>query len=149
MKVFLYSIILIILIIIIYIFNHQNNTKYNTKRQLITELVPLECDLNKSDCYFDFDDKKVLVSFVSKPLIAMDENTLKIKNLGDFKKLNAKIYGLNMYMGDIVPTFIKNDDNYEAKIRLSSCATKTMRYRIEFFDDNKAIDFYFDFDLIQ
>ncbi|MBX1885424.1 hypothetical protein [Campylobacter peloridis] len=117
------------------------------KRELLTTLPPLQCDLNLQDCSYDFRGKQVLINLNPKPIAAMVELDLNITNLGDFKKLNARVYGLNMYMGDIVPKFKKNANSYHAKLVLSSCTLDIMRFRIELFNDDKPLDFYFDFDV--
>ncbi|OCX43482.1 hypothetical protein A7X81_00815 [Campylobacter ornithocola] len=124
--------------------NSSNNEK---KRELITTLTPLACDLNIQECEYIFKNKKVLVNLNPKPIITLNELDLNITNLGDFKKLNARVYGLNMYMGDIVPQFKKINNTYHAKLVLSSCTLDTMRFRIELFDDETPLDFYFDFDV--
>ncbi|MBM0637008.1 hypothetical protein LNU06_02435 [Campylobacter sp. VicNov18] len=110
--------------------------------------IPLKCDLNLKDCKYIFNGKEILVSLGPKPLQALSPLDLKIKNLGDYKNLALKIYGLNMYMGQISPKLHKlNQTDYESKIVLASCVLDTMRFRAEFTQDDKPIGFYFDFDL--
>lgn len=125
-------------------------TKEDTtpKRALIKELNALACDLNTQDCSFDFKGKKVLVKTNLKPILALEEFKLIVENLGKYEKLNARIYGLNMYMGDMIPSFEATSLNsYEANVVLSACVLDIMRFRVEFFDGNEPIGFYFDFDL--
>ncbi|TXE89141.1 hypothetical protein FPD38_02460 [Campylobacter volucris] len=129
-----------------YFYNNPTNNLYK-KRELITTLTPLQCDLNIQECEYNFNGKKILISLNPKPITSMSELDLNISNLGDFDKLNARVYGLNMYMGDIVPNFKKINNSYHTKLVLSSCTLDTMRFRIELFDDEKPLNFYFDFDV--
>lgn len=118
------------------------------KRELIKELTPLSCDLNIQACEYEFKGRKVRVEFKEKPLQALIENELLVENLGEFEDLNAKIYGLNMYMGDIVPHFEQVEQgSYKANVVPSACVIDTMRFRVEFFSAKEAVDFYFDFDI--
>lgn len=118
------------------------------RRVLIKELTPLTCDLNEQACEYEFKGQKVRVEFKEKPIQALVENELLVENLGQFKNLSAKIYGLNMYMGDVVPHFEKmNQHSYKANVVPSACVIDTMRFRVEFFDKEKPIQFYFDFDI--
>ncbi|MBT0824874.1 hypothetical protein KJQ78_06345 [Campylobacter lari] len=126
---------------------YTNSSNIGKKRELITTLTPLTCDLNTQECEYNFKDKKVLVNLNPKPIATLNELDLNITNLGEFKKLNARVYGLNMYMGDIVPQFKKINNTYHAKLVLSSCTLDIMRFRIELFDDETPLDFYFDFDV--
>ncbi|MCV3509113.1 hypothetical protein L8W69_07770 [Campylobacter sp. CNRCH_2016_3089] len=128
-----------------YFYTNSSNT--GKKRELITILTPLTCDLNIQECEYNFKDKKVLVNLNPKPITTLNELDLNITNLGEFKKLNARVYGLNMYMGDIVPQFKKINNTYHAKLVLSSCTLDIMRFRIKLFDDETPLGFYFDFDV--
>ncbi|WP_291952529.1 hypothetical protein [Campylobacter sp.] len=143
-KLFIFAIAIIILIAMAYTYTKNNQEK---KRELITTLNPLHCDLNIQDCNYDFNGQKVSVSLNPKPISSMSELKLIINNLGNFNNLNARVYGLNMYMGDIIPKFKKINNSYQAKLVLSSCTLDIMRFRIEFFENEKALDFYFDFDV--
>ncbi|MBS4407042.1 hypothetical protein [Campylobacter vulpis] len=107
----------------------------------------LSCDLNIKDCVFDFKGKKINIFLNPKPLQAMQELDLKIENLDFYENLSLKIYGLNMFMGEIKPRLIYKNSHYEAKILLSVCTLDTMRYRAEFFKDDKPLGFHFDFEL--
>ncbi|EIQ0611132.1 hypothetical protein LUL41_001705, partial [Campylobacter jejuni] len=110
--------------------------------------TPLTCDLNVKDCTYSFNNKKVLISLNPKPLQSLDVTNLKIVNLGNYNNLGIKIYGLNMYMGEIKPKIHRlNSTDYESKIVLAACLLDTMRFRVEFMDNNKPIGFYFDFEL--
>ncbi|MCR2056124.1 hypothetical protein CHLV4088_01645 [Campylobacter helveticus] len=120
-------------------FNGDKNFSNNTE--------PLICDLNIQDCTFEFKDKKIRVSLNPKPLQAMDVLDLKIENLDFYKNLSLKIYGLNMFMGEIKPKLIYENSYYKAKLVLSTCVLDTMRYRAQFFKDNKPLGFHFDFEL--
>lgn len=118
------------------------------KRELIKELTPLSCDLNEKPCEYEFKGRKVRVEFKEKPIQALIENELFVENLGEYKNLSAKIYGLNMYMGDVVPSFERVGQNsYKASVVPSACVIETMRFRVEFFDKKKPVEFYFDFDI--
>lgn len=109
---------------------------------------PLGCDLNLQDCTYKFKDKEVFVSLNPKPLQALDITYLKIKNLDGYENLKLKIYGLNMFLGELKPKLIKLENgNYESKIVLSPCTLDVMRFRAEFMQDEKPIGFYFDFEL--
>lgn len=110
-------------------------------------LKPLKCDLNTKDCYFNFKNKKILVSINPKPINAFDVLNLKIQNLPNYKNPKIIIYGLNMYMGDITPKINKiSNDTYEINFMLSQCTLETMRYRVQILDNDKK-EFYFDFDV--
>lgn len=126
----------------------MTNEQGGKKRELIKELTPLPCDLNIQACEYDFKGRKVKVEFKEKPIQGLIENELVIENLGEFKNLNARIYGLNMYMGDIVPHFEQfNQHSYKASVVPSACVIDTMRFRVDFFENKKPIKFFFDFDL--
>ncbi|QOR00789.1 hypothetical protein [Campylobacter sp. 2014D-0216] len=128
-----------------YFYTHMPST--GKKRELITTLTPLDCDLNQQSCEYNFKNQKVLISLTPKPIMALNELDLNITNLGNYPQLNARVYGLNMYMGDIVPRFKKINNTYHAKLVLSSCTLDIMRFRIELFDNEDPLDFYFDFDV--
>lgn len=118
------------------------------KRELIKDLSPLACDLSIQACEYEFNKQRVRVEFKNKPLLELVENELVIENLGEFNELNARIYGLNMYMGDLVPSFEKiNENSYKTDLLLGACVLDTMRFRVEFFEGKKPLDFYFDFDM--
>lgn len=114
-----------------------------------TEALPsLSCDLNVESCTYDFKDRKVLVSMDPKPIQSLEVTNLKIKNLGNYENLKIRIYGLNMFMGDIMPKVNKvNETDYESKLVLAACVLELMRFRAEVLEDDKPIGFYFDFDL--
>lgn len=122
------------------------------KRELIPteKLEALGCDLNQKACEYEFKGQKVVLEFRDKPLQVMQENKLFVKNLGEFKALNARLYGLNMYMGDLVPSFEKiGEKEYKTALVLSFCPLEKMRYRLEFFENDTALDFYVDFDVLR
>ncbi|EJQ5726076.1 hypothetical protein NZY91_002098, partial [Campylobacter coli] len=80
-------------------------------------LSPLSCDLNIENCTYSFKDREVLISMDPKPLQSLEITNLKIKNLGNYKNLKIKIYGLNMFMGDIMPRVTKiNETDYESRL---------------------------------
>ncbi|MBZ7986555.1 hypothetical protein [Campylobacter canadensis] len=145
MKKIFILLFVIIFIAIVIIFYPKQNFK---KRELITELTPLECNLNKEHCFLEFNNKKIEIYFQKQPLEIMVENTLHIKNLGKIDNLNARFYGLNMYMGDIVEEFSsKNNKDYYADLVFSACAENIMRYRLELFSGEKSLNLYIDFDV--
>ncbi|MBZ7994040.1 hypothetical protein AVCANL279_01255 [Campylobacter canadensis] len=145
MKKIFILLFVIIFIAIVIIFYPKQNFK---KRELITELTPLECNLNKEHCFLEFNNKEIEIYFQKQPLEIMVENTLHIKNLGKIDNLNARFYGLNMYMGDIVEEFSsKNNKDYYADLVFSACAENIMRYRLELFSGEKSLNLYIDFDV--
>lgn len=111
------------------------------------KISPLICDLNEKDCEFDFKGKKIFVEFGPKALQALEISKLRVFGLDEFDELELKIYGLNMYMGDIWPRLVKNDGVFEADVLLGACVLELMRFRAEFLQNGEPIGFYFDFDL--
>ncbi|EOC5017608.1 hypothetical protein ACI4X4_000063 [Campylobacter upsaliensis] len=120
---------------------------FDKNKNFTNAITPLTCDLNIEDCIFDFNNKKIRIFLNPKPLQAMQELDLKIENLDFYENLSLKIYGLNMFMGEIKPRLIYKNSHYEAKILLSACTLDTMRYRAQFFKDDKPLGFHFDFEL--
>ncbi len=128
--------------------SRPTNATAGKKRVIIKELTPLKCNLNETPCEYEFQGRKVRVEFRDKPILAMVENELLIENLGDFGALDMRIYGLNMFMGDITPRLKPLPHGaYKASVVLSSCVVKVMRFRAEFFKGEKQLDFHFDFDV--
>ena len=128
--------------------SRPTNSAAGKKRVIIKELTPLKCNLNETPCEYEFQGRRVRVEFKDKPILAMVENELVIENLGDFGALDMRIYGLNMYMGDITPRLkALPRGTYKANVVLSSCVVKVMRFRAEFFKGEKQLDFHFDFDV--
>lgn len=117
------------------------------KRELIKELNPLACDLNKTECVINYKGKDISFDIEPKPLKVLEESKIIIKNLDEIKDLNARLYGLNMYMGDIVGEFERVNNEYLANIVFSTCAENTMRYRLELFSKDKSLDLFIDFDV--
>ncbi len=108
----------------------------------------LSCDLNVKDCTYTFKDKEIRVFLSPKPLQAMDITYLRVENLDAYEDLKLKIYGLNMFLGEIKPKLKRLENGvYESKIVLSSCILDIMRFRAEFLQEDKPIGFYFDFDV--
>lgn len=140
---------LVVFVGLFFAYNNYQKPKQGFKRELITELLPLECDLAKNPCEYDFNGKKILIDITPRPIYMLEELTIKIKNLDKYEHLNAQIYGLNMYMGTISDEFecMENGD-YETKVLLSTCQTKIMRFRLELFDGEKSIGLFGDFDVI-
>ncbi|WP_267525331.1 hypothetical protein [Campylobacter sp. MG1] len=139
--------VIIICLVIIFILGFIFYPKNTTKRELITELTPLECDLNKSACQVNYKNKKIIFEFDEKPLKILKETKVIIKNLEKFDNLNAKLYGLNMYMGDIISEFEYINNEYVGTLVFSSCIESTMRYRFELFDGKKELGIFIDFDV--
>lgn len=142
MKKFLFLFALIILSGLY--FSYDNVSK---KRELIHELTPLKCDLNKTSCEVDFKGNKIIFEINPKPLRVLEESKVIIKNLPKYEKLNARLYGLNMYMGDIIAEFDYIDGVYKGDIVFSSCIESTMRYRLELFDEDTSLGIFIDFDV--
>lgn len=147
------KVILLVLFFIIIITGAYFTVNYDEifssyrKRELLSVLTPLKCDLNKQACKYLFKGHEVSVEFSPKPVPNLEEISLSIKNLGNYKDLNAKVYGLNMYMGTLVPKFLKTGLDYKAELFLSSCVLNIMRYRFEFFNKQEPIGFHFDIDI--
>lgn len=121
---------------------------YNKQSSIKEEALAFYCDLSNKDCEFLLNGKKIFIKSSEKPIIPMDEFELFIENLGEYKNLRAKIFGLNMYMGDIFVDFDKIDKNsYKANILLSSCPLDVMIYRILLFNGDKKLDIAFDFEV--
>ncbi|TKX33480.1 hypothetical protein [Campylobacter taeniopygiae] len=141
----LFSIIFFALILLVFYFIlNQNISK---KEPHINSLKSLNCDLNVNDCAYKLKDKQIIISLNPKPIKSLQNTKLLIKNLGTYENLELKIYGLNMFMGEIKPKIYKiNKTDYESQFILSSCSMHTMRFRAELLDNNKSI-FHFDFDL--
>lgn len=103
------ALILLVGVVAWAIFYQLKNGDTPRKNIATKDLLPLVCDLNLNPCEFEFRGKKVRIDFKEKPVQSMVENELTIENLGDFKDLNARIYGLNMFMGEISPKFTRID----------------------------------------
>lgn len=103
------ALILLVGVVAWAIFYQLKNGDTPRKNIATKDLLPLICDLNLNPCEFEFRGKKVRIDFKEKPVQSMVENELIIENLGDFKDLNARIYGLNMFMGEISPKFTRID----------------------------------------
>lgn len=129
--------------LVFYIFQIPNSN--STKRELIKELNALECDLNKNECKYK--DTDIVFSIEPKPLKPLQESKIIIKNLAYIKDLNARLYGLNMYMGNIVGEFERINDEYVGNIVFSVCTEDTMRYRLELFSGEKSLGIFMDFDV--
>lgn len=148
MKKFAFILAFAVVIILSYLIFDFYTLK-DSQKAIKTDLsIPLLCDLNIQDCKYNFKGREVLISLNPKPLQSLDVTNLKVVNLGDYKNLGIKIYGLNMYMGEIKPKVHPlNSTDYESKIVLAACVLDTMRFRVEFMDNDKPIGFYFDFEL--
>ena len=74
--------------------------------------------------------------------------TLKVEGLnGQYKNLNARIYGLNMDMGTIKANLENRGNLYIGTVVLSSCVVEVMNYRLELYDGDKQLGIYIDFNL--
>ncbi|RAZ52668.1 hypothetical protein [Campylobacter hyointestinalis] len=108
----------------------------------------ITCDLNLDSCSVQKDGKTITFSFYPRPLSAMTPVTLKVEGLGgEYKNLNAQIYGINMDMGTIKAALEKRSNIYMGSIVLSSCVVTVMNYRLELYDGDKPLGIYIDFDL--
>lgn len=139
------KIILVALVLLGLFFLIPNSN--SKKRELIKELSPLACDLNQTECVVNYKGKDISFNIEPKPLKVLEESKIIIKNLDEIKDLNARLYGLNMYMGDIVGEFERIDNEYLANIVFSTCAENTMRYRLELFSKDKSLGLFIDFDV--
>ncbi|TQR34744.1 hypothetical protein DMB92_01040 [Campylobacter sp. MIT 99-7217] len=149
-KIFPLLIFALVLIFAFLMLKNYQTEQNQGKRELIDtkNLQSLSCDLNQKSCEYNFKERQIFVEFQKKPIQSLDENILYIKNLGNYNHLNAKIYALNMYMGEIIPEFEKiNHEDYKSSIVISTCPLDLMRYRAELFDGDKPLGFYFDFDV--
>ena len=118
------------------------------KRELIKELSPLACDLNATSCKLMYKNKELEVSLSPRPIMVLDELELRIRGLDEIKGLQAAIYGLNMYMGDVVGEFERQESgDYVASVVLSSCALPIMRFRLELLQGDRPLGSYIDFDV--
>ncbi|EMS8465101.1 hypothetical protein V5B85_000477 [Campylobacter coli] len=89
-----------------------------------------------------------MVSAYPKPIKIFKNTAIKVSNFPFDPNLKIKIYGLNMFMGDIMPRVTKiNETDYESRLVLAACVLEVMRFRAEVFEDDKPIGFHFDFDL--
>ncbi len=110
--------------------------------------IPLKCDLNVEDCNFSFRDRKITITLEPKPIQALKATHLRIENLESFGNLELKIYGLNMFMGEMHVGLKRLDDgSYGGEIFPAACFLDTMRFRAELLDGTKPLGFYFDFEV--
>lgn len=88
------------------------------------------CLINAQVCEIDG------VKIYSKlPMSSMKELPLMIENLDSSMDLiSARIYGLNMDMGEVNVVFkrIDGSNNFETKVFLSACVYGEMLYKLEF-----------------
>lgn len=139
MKKTAFSMILSILIGAIFAFLLIKKDEILTKKN-ITDFN-ISCDLNLQDCEFN----GVLFSLNPRPVFTMTPTLLEISNLkGDFKNLNAQIYGVNMEMGTIKANFKKFGEIYRTNVVFSACVVAKMIYRIEIFDGDKSLGIFAD-----
>lgn len=144
MKKYVILIVVLVITLTTYFSLYSKNTG---KRELITDLTPLECDLNKQPCSVNYKGKNIIFDFVDRPLVILKETKIIIKNLDKVDNLSAKLYGLNMYMGDIISEFDYLNKEYVGNIVFSSCIETTMRYRLELFSNDKSLGIFIDFDV--
>lgn len=112
-------------------------------------LVELPCDLNKQNCNVKYKGKLIDFSFQQKPLVAMKENKILIKNLPNNMNLSLKLKGINMDMGTITTPLKEKNGVYSSDIVLSACILNTMRYEAEIYQDNRPLGVKIKFDLNQ
>ncbi|WP_086302827.1 hypothetical protein [Campylobacter vicugnae] len=121
---------------------------YNDQTQKISADSNITCDLNTQNCNISYKGKEIGFSFYPRPLEAMVPLTLKVEELnGQYKNLNARIYGLNMDMGTIKANLENRGNLYIGTVVLSSCVVEVMNYRLELYDGDKQLGIYIDFNL--
>lgn len=121
---------------------------YDEQTQKISADSNITCDLNTQNCNISYKGKEIGFSFYPRPLEAMVPLTLKVEGLnGQYKNLNARIYGLNMDMGTIKANLENRGNLYIGTVVLSSCVVEVMNYRLELYDGNKQLGIYIDFNL--
>ncbi|GEM_PF-6511178 len=100
----------------------------------------ISCDITQKSCT----KNGVTFEFATRPVEAMRPLILRLSNL-NAHNASVKIYGLNMNMGVVESTLVKNGEVFETKVVLSTCTQKEMIYRIELFNAGKPLGITADF----
>lgn len=139
-KIVIFAIFLLTLALVFF----ANKNLKNAENLNEENLTLYFCDLNSKKCKFE---NNISIDISKRPIVAMQDFSMYVTNLSQKESIKAKLYGVNMYMGEIELEFTKIQDNtHKADVVLSSCPLDVMLYRMDFFDEDDRI-FYFHFEV--